>query len=155
MANTYTQIYIHIVFAVKGRGNLIRREWKEELHEYITGIVRNEKQKLIAINSMPDHIHMLVGLKPDIALSNLVRDVKANSSRFVNEKAWVRGKFNWQEGFGAFSHSHSEIDRVVRYIQSQEQHHSKKSFTGEYMDMLKEFDVDFDGKYIFERVNGE
>jgi REP element-mobilizing transposase RayT len=98
---------------------------------------------------------MLVGLKPDIALSNLVRDVKANSSRFVNEKAWVRGKFNWQEGFGAFSHSHSELDRVIRYIQNQEQHHSKKSFTGEYMDMLKEFDVDFDGEYIFERVNGE
>ncbi|MEK6754795.1 MAG: IS200/IS605 family transposase [Bacteroidota bacterium] len=153
MANTYTQIYIHVVFAVKGRGNLIRRDCKEELHKYITGIIRNEKQKLIAINSMPDHIHMLVGLKPDIALSDLLRDVKANSSRFVNEKGWVKGKFSWQEGFGAFSHSHSELDRVIRYFQNQEKHHSKKSFIEEYTEALNEFQVEFDRKYIFEKTD--
>ena len=150
MANTYTQIYIHIVFAVKGRQNLIRKEWKEELCKYITGIVRNEKQKLIAINGVPDHVHMLVGVKPDIALSDLVRDVKANSSRFVNDKSWLKGKFNWQEGFGAFSHSHSELGRIVQYIQEQEKHHSKRTFKDEYVEMLKDFDVTFDKKYIFE-----
>jgi putative transposase len=155
MANTYTQIYIHIVFAVKGRQNLIRKEWKEELHKYITGIVRNEKQKLIAINGVSDHIHMLVGMKPDIALSDLVRDVKANSSRFVNDKGWLKGNFNWQEGFGAFSHSHAELGRVVRYIQEQERHHSKRTFTDEYVEMLKDFEVTFDKKYIFEEVESQ
>jgi len=152
MANTYTQIYIQVVFAVKGRENLIRREWKDELHKYITGIVRNEKHKLIAINSMPDHIHMLIGLKPDTALSDLVRDVKANSSRFVNEKRWARGRFNWQEGFGAFSYSHSELDSVVKYIQNQEKHHSKKTFREEYDAMLKSFQVEYDLKYVFEEI---
>jgi len=152
MANTYTQIYIQVVFAVKGRENLIRREWKDELHKYITGIVRNEKHKLIAINSMPDHIHMFIGLKPDTALSDLVRDVKANSSRFVNEKRWVRGRFNWQEGFGAFSYSHSELDSVVKYIQNQEKHHSKKTFREEYDAMLKAFQIEYNKKYVFEEI---
>src|SRR5574341_1760404 len=117
MANTYTQIYIHVVFAVQGRQNLIPKEYKEELHQYITGIVRNQKQKLIAINSMPDHVHILIGLKPNIALSDLVRDIKANSSAFMNEKRWIRGKFNWQEGFGAFSYGHSQVDVIIKYIQ--------------------------------------
>ena len=152
MANTYTQIYIQVVFAVKGRENLIRREWKIELHKYITGIVKNEKHKLIAINSMPDHIHMLIGLKPDTALSDLVRDVKANSSRFVNEKRWVKGRFNWQEGFGAFSYSHSEVDSVVKYIQNQEKHHSKKTFREEYDAMLKAFQIEYNEKYVFEEI---
>jgi len=155
MANTYTQIYIHIVFAVRGRENLIRREWKEELYKYIAGIVRNEKQKLIAINGVPDHIHMLVGMKPDVALSDLVRDIKANSSRFVNEKGWLKGKFNWQEGFGAFSHSHSELGRIVRYIQEQKEHHLKKTFTDEYVNMLRDFHVELDRKYIFEKADPE
>ncbi len=152
MANTYAQIYIQVVFAVKGRENLIRRELKTELHKYITGVVRNEKHKLIAINSMPDHIHMLIGLKPDRALSDLVRDVKANSSRFVNEKRWVRGRFNWQEGFGAFSYSHSEWDSVVKYIQNQEKRHSKKTFREEYDAMLKAFQVEYNEKYVFEEI---
>ncbi len=152
MANTYTQIYIQVVYAVRGRANLIRKEWKDELHKYITGIVRNENHKLIAINSVPDHIHMLIGLKPDTALSDLVRDVKANSSRFVNEKKWVRGKFNWQEGFGAFSYSHSELDTVVKYIQNQEKHHSKKTFREEYDAMLKAFQVEYNEEYVFEQI---
>ncbi|MDZ7355736.1 MAG: IS200/IS605 family transposase, partial [candidate division KSB1 bacterium] len=137
MANTYTQIYIHVVFAVQGRQNLLQPEHKEELHKYITGIVRNRGQKLIAINSMPDHVHLLIGLKPSIALSDLVRDIKAASSGFINEKKWVRGRFNWQEGFGAFSYSHSQVDRVVKYINTQEQHHTRKSFKAEYLELLK------------------
>jgi putative transposase len=109
VANTYTQIYIQVVFAVEWRQSLIKAENKEEIHKYITGIVRNDGQKLIEINSMPDHAHILIGLKPDIALSVLVRDIKANSSKFINEQGWVRGRFNWQEGFGAFSYSQFAI----------------------------------------------
>ena len=149
MANTYTQIYIHIIFAVQGRQSLIPLERKGELYKYITGIVRNRDQKLIAINGMADHIHAFVGMKPTVALSNLARDVKAASSGFVNEKGWLRGKFHWQEGFGAFSHSHSEIDRVVRYIQRQEGHHRKKTFREEYLEMLKEFAVEYQDQYLF------
>ena len=128
MANTYTQIYLHIVFAVKGRHNLISKNWKDELYKYITGIVTNEGQKLIAINGMSDHIHILIGLKPDKSLSDLVRDIKANSSRFINEKNWINGKFEWQAGFGAFSYSHSQLTKVINYIQNQEEHHRKENF---------------------------
>jgi REP element-mobilizing transposase RayT len=149
MANTYTQIYIHIVFAVQGRQNLIRKEHKEELHKYITGIVTNKEQKLIAINSMPDHIHILLGLKPDKAISDLVRDIKANSSGFINEKKWMKGKFHWQEGFGAFSYSHSQLTSVINYIRNQEKHHSKKSFKREYLEMLEKFNIEYNNKYLF------
>jgi REP element-mobilizing transposase RayT len=149
MANTYTQIYIQVVFAVEWRQSLIAPKHKEELHKYVTGIVRNDGQKLIEINSVPDHIHILIGLKPDIALSDLVRDIKANSSRFINEKRWVRGRFNWQEGFGALSYSHSQLDSVIRYIRNQEQHHSKRTFRGEYMALLRKFDIAFSEKYVF------
>jgi len=149
MANTYTQIYIHIVFTVEGRQSLIRKENKEELHKYITGIIQGKGQKLISINSMPDHVHILIGLKPNIALSNLVRDVKAGSSKFINEKNWVTGKFRWQEGFGAFSYSHSQLDTVVNYISNQEEHHSGKSFKDEYLGMLRKFNVEYDAKYVF------
>jgi putative transposase len=128
MANTYTQIYIHIVFAVQGRQSLIPKAHKAELHQYITGIIRNKKQKLIVINSMPDHVHILVGMRPDLALSDLVRDIKANSSKFINEKRWVMGRFRWQEGFGAFSYAHSQLDAVVNYIRNQEKHHAVKPF---------------------------
>jgi REP element-mobilizing transposase RayT len=152
MANTYTQIYIHVVFAVQGRQNLIPKEHKEELHKYITGIVQNKGQKLIAINSMPDHAHVFIGMKPNIALSDLVRDIKNNSSGFINEKKWVRGKFNWQKGFGAFSYGHSQIDAVVKYIINQEKHHAKKTFHEEYVEMLKKFAVEYDEKYLFESI---
>jgi REP element-mobilizing transposase RayT len=149
MANTYTQIYIHIVFAVEGRQNLIASEHNAELQKYITGIVTAHKHKLIAINNMPDHLHLLVGLQPDRALSDLVRDVKANSSRFINEKHWVKGRFSWQEGFGAFSYSRSQIGTVVRYIENQQRHHAKQSFRDEYIALLENFGVEYDRKYIF------
>lgn len=155
MANTFTQIYIQVVFAVKGRQSLLQREKKEELHKYITGIVRNCKQKLIRINSVSDHVHILIGLKPDIALSDLVRDIKANSSRFINDKKWIRGKFNWQEGFGAFSYSQSHLDRVIRYIDRQEEHHRKKSFKEEYLSLLEKFSVEYDSRYVFEWIDEE
>jgi len=149
MANTYTQIYIHIVFAVEGRQNLIRSENNDELQKYITGIVSGQKQKLIAINNMPDHVHILIGLKPDLALSDLVRDIKAGSSGFINRKGWVRGRFGWQEGFGAFSYSRSQLDTVIRYIQNQQKHHAKKSFRQEYVELLEKFGVEYDARYIF------
>ena len=146
------QIYIQIVFAVSGRENLIRSEHKEELHKYITGIVSNQQQKMIAINSMPDHVHILVGLKPDLALSVLVREIKASSSRFINEHRWLKGKFYWQEGFGAFSYGHSQLDSVIKYIRNQEQHHARKSFSDEYMSLLRRFDIAFERKYVFDFI---
>ena len=154
MANTFTQIYIQIVFAVASRECLLRRENKEELHKYTTGILRNNGQKLIEINSMPDHVHILIGLKPSMALSDLVKDIESESSGFINEKKWVRGRFNWQEGYGAFSYSHSHLDAVIRYIRNQEKHHSAKSFRDEYMTLLRKFDIAFDEKYIFEFIEG-
>ena len=155
MANTYTQIYIQVVFAVQGRYNMIRKEHKEELNKFITGIIRNKKQKLIAINNMPDHAHIFIGMKPSIALSDLVRDIKNNSSTFINEKKWVRRKFNWQEGFGAFSYGHSQMDAVVKYIQNQEEHHARKTFKEGYLELLKRFHVEYDEKYLFKWVEDE
>ena len=150
MANTYTQIYIQVVFAVSGRANLLLPAYKEEINKYITGIVSGQGQKLIAINGMPDHVHLLVGLRPDMALSALIREVKAGSSKFINGKRWVRGRFCWQEGFGAFSYAHSQLGAVVKYIQNQEQHHSRKSFRDEYTTLLRKFDVAFEHKYVFD-----
>lgn len=137
------------MFAVEGRQNLIKTEHSDELQKYVTGIVTAQKQKLIAINNMPDHLHLLVGLRPDSSLSDLVRDVKANSSKFINEKRWVVGKFSWQEGFGAFSYSRSQLGAVIRYIENQQKHHAKKSFREEYVELLEKFNVDYDKKYIF------
>lgn len=153
MSQTFTQVYAQIVFAVEWRQCLIDPGHKEEIHKFITGIVRNDGQKLIEINSMPDHMHILVGLKPDMALSDPVRDIKANSSRFINDKGWLRGRFRWQEGFGAFSYSHSQLESVIRYIQNQEQHHSTRTFKNEYLDILRRFDVAFDTRYVFEFPN--
>ncbi len=152
MSNTYTQIYIHIVFAVKGRQNLIPKEHKTELHGYIMGIITNKKQTVIQINSMPDHIHILVGITPDTAVSNLVRDIKANSSKFINQKRWVMGRFEWQAGFGAFSYSRSQLDDLVKYIKNQEKHHIRKTFREEYLEILKRFNVNYDERYIFDPV---
>lgn len=154
MANTYTQIYLHIVFAVEGRQSLIAPEHNDELQKYITGIVSGQKHKLIAINNMPDHLHLLVGLRPDAALSDLVRDIKANSSRFINEKRWVMGRFSWQEGFGAFSYSRSQLGTVIRYIENQQKHHVRKSFREEYTALLDKFEVEYDQRYIFKPIDG-
>jgi putative transposase len=152
MANTYSQLYIHIVFAVKGRQNLISANWKDEIYKYITGIVTNKGQKLIAINGMPDHIHILIGLKPDMSISDLVRDIKSNSSKFINDKKWINGKFEWQTGFGAFSYSHSQLANVIHYIQRQEEHHKTKTFKEEYIEFLKLFNIDFKDEYLFSEI---
>lgn len=152
MANTYSQIYIHVAFAVKGRQNLIETSRNEQLQKYMTGIVSGQKQKLLAINNMPDHVHILLGLKPDMALSDLVGDIKTGSSAFINRQRWVRGRFHWQEGYGAFSYSRSQLDTVIRYIQNQPQHHAKKTFREEYVQLLKRFDVEFDERFLFKPV---
>ena len=153
MANTYSQVYLHIVFAVKGRQNLIREEIREDLHKYITGIITNRDQKLLSIFCMPDHSHLLVGLKPSISISDLVRDIKAGSSKFINDKKLIKGKFSWQEGFGVFSYSRSQIENVIKYIQNQEKHHRKKSFKEEYIEFLEKFAVEYDVKYLFEWID--
>ena len=153
MANTYTQIYLQVVFAVEARQCLIRRECKEELHKYMTGIVTERGQKLLAVHCMPDHTHLLVGLKPSIALSDLVRDVKNGSSNFINRKGWVLGRFSWQEGFGAFSYGHSQLSRIIRYIRDQEQHHAKFSFREEYLRFLKRYEIEHDERFIFKDLN--
>ena len=152
MPNTYSQIYIQIVFAVKGKQNLIQNDHREELHKYITGIVQNRGQKMLAIFCMPDHTHIFIGLQPSIAISDLVRDIKAGSSKFINDNKWMRGKFNWQEGFGSFSYSRSHIDKVVHYILNQQEHHRKKSFRGEYIEFLTKYAVDYNEKYLFEWI---
>lgn len=150
MANTFSQIYIQTVFAVSSRQSLIKPEFKEDLFKYIPGIVRNQGQKLIVINGVSDHVHMLIGLKPAMALADLVREIKADSSNFINERKFVRGRFSWQEGYGAFSYGHSQLNTVVRYIQNQQKHHQRSSFRNEYLTLLRKFDIAFDEKYVFE-----
>ena len=152
MANTYSQIYIQVVFSVKGRQSLILSNWKDELHKYICGIVSGKKQKVLAIGGFADHIHNLISINPSVSISDLVKDIKANSSRWINERSFVKGKFQWQEGFGAFSYSFKEIDRVVKYINNQEKHHQKKTFKDEYLEFLDNFKVEFDEKYVFEWI---
>ena len=153
MPNTYSQIYIQIVFTVKGRQNLIDKKHKEELQKFISGIIQNRQQKLLAIYAMSDHIHILVGIKPNIAISDLVRDIKAGSSKFINDNRWINGKFNWQEGFGAFSYSRNQIDNVIKYIANQEEHHKKTTFKTEYIDFLKTYEIDYDENYLFEWID--
>ena len=155
MANTYSKIYIHIIFVVKGRQNLILEYYREELQKFITGILQKRGQKMLAIYCMPDHVHILTGLTPIIAISDLVRDIKAGSSKFINDRKLVKGKFNWQEGFAAFSYSRSQIDTVSRYILNQKEHHKKISFKEEYIELLKKFEVEYDEKYLFKWVDVE
>ena len=150
MAGTYSQIYIQVVFAVKGRENLIHKEWRSELHKYIAGIIKGKGQKPIIVNGTSDHIHAFIGLRPSIAISDLVRDIKNNSSNFINDKKLVKGRFSWQAGYGAFSYSHRQIDAVYNYILNQEEHHRKKTFREEYLQFLKEFDVSYEEQYLFE-----
>lgn len=150
MAGTYSQIYIQIVFAVKGRQNLIGKEWQEELNKYISGIITNKGHKSMIVNGVSDHIHVFVGLKPSMAISDLVRDIKNNSSNFINDKKLVSGKFSWQEGYGAFSYAQSQVKAVYNYILNQEAHHKKKTFKDEYHDFIEEFEIDYNEKYLFE-----
>lgn len=150
MPGTFSQLYIQVVFAVKGRENLIQNEWKDELHKYLAGIIKGKEQKPIIVNGMPDYIHAFIGLRPAMAISDLVRDIKNNSSNFINDKKFVKGKFLWQEGYGAFSYSHSHIENVYNYILNQQKHHQKKTFHEEYVDFLKKFNIEHDEKYLFE-----
>ena len=152
MPGTFSQIYIQIVFAVKGRENLIANSWKEELHKYIAGIIKAKDQKPIIVNGMPDHIHVFIGLRPSMSISDLVRDIKNNSSNFINSRKFVKDKFAWQEGFGAFTYGQSQIDSVFKYISNQEAHHQKKTFKEEYIDMLEKFQVKYDEKYLFDWI---
>jgi REP-associated tyrosine transposase len=152
MANTFSQIYIQTVFAVSNRLSLITPAFKQDLYKYITGIVTKQGQKMISVNGMPDHIHILIGLRPSMALADLVREVKADSSNFVNKNRWVRGKFSWQEGYGAFSYGHSQLNTVIRYIQNQEKHHKRRSFKAEYLTLLRKFEIEFEHKYVFDFI---
>jgi putative transposase len=155
MANTYTQIYIQVVFAVQGRQSLVRPDRKEELQKYMTGIVSRQGQKLIAIHCMPDHTHVLIGLRPNIALSDLVGDIKTGSTNHINEQRWVLGRFSWQEGFGAFSYSQSQLKGVIDYIQEQVAHHARKTFRQEYLSFLKKYEVPHNEQYIFRPMEEE
>ena len=148
MANTYTQIHIHAVFAVQNRFSLIKKDWQDELYKYISGIIANNGHKLLQIGGMPDHIHVLFGMRPAQSLSELMQDIKGGSSKWINEKRFVRPKFTWQEGYGAFSYGKSQVDNVVKYIQQQEHHHKKRNFAEEYLELLKLFGIDFDERYI-------
>jgi REP element-mobilizing transposase RayT len=150
MADTYSRIYIQLVFAVKGRQCLIHHSFREELQKYISGIIEKRNTKLIAIYCMPDHAHLLIGMKPSISLSDLVRDIKAGSSKFINDNRLVKEKFEWQMGFGAFSYGHSQLDIIIRYINNQEAHHIKNKFKDEYVLFLKKFEIDYNPDYIFE-----
>jgi putative transposase len=149
MANTYSQIYIQTVFAVSNRESLLRKEFREDVFKYISGIVTNQGQKLIAINGVEDHLHTLIGLKPRMALADLVQDIKVDSSKFINDKKLVHGRFSWQEG-RAVSYGHSQLDAVIRYIQNQEKHHQRRPFKDEYLTLLRKFDIAFDEKYVFD-----
>ncbi|SEJ58027.1 REP element-mobilizing transposase RayT [Dyadobacter koreensis] len=152
MAGTFSQLYVQVVFAVKGRENLIKKEFRTEIFEYIAGIIKGKNQKPIIVNGVGDHVHLFVGLRPSMSISDLVRDVKNNSSNFINSKKYVAGRFSWQEGYAAFSYSQSQIDSVFNYIQNQESHHQRRTFREEYLDMLVKFQVQYDEKYLFDWI---
>ncbi|MBN8653307.1 MAG: IS200/IS605 family transposase [Cytophagales bacterium] len=153
MPGTFTQIYIQVIFAVKDRESMISPTWEDQLYKYISGIIRNKEQKLLAINGMPDHIHFLMGMKPSCTLSDLVREIKKSSNEFIKGKKFTTCKFQWQEGYGAFSYSHTELDNVIGYIQNQKQHHTKKTFREEYEKLMSDFRIDYKPEYLFDWIN--
>jgi REP element-mobilizing transposase RayT len=155
MANTYSQVYLQFVFAVKGRQSLINHKHNDELQKYITGIVQNRKQKMLSINNVPDHLHMLVGFGTTLSISDFIEEVKSISSKFINEKGWIHGRFEWQRGYGVFSYSRSQIDHVIQYIQKQQEHHKQQSFKEEYLSFLRKFEVEFDERYLFEWIEND
>jgi REP element-mobilizing transposase RayT len=150
MANSFIQAYVHYVFAVKGRINFLKKEHNDELQKYITGIAQNRNCKMLAINNMPDHIHIFLGQHPSYSISKTIQEIKSVSSKFINDKNWYNSKFHWQTGYGAFTYSHSQIDNVIRYIMEQQQHHKKKIFKEEYIEFLAKFEIEYDEKYLFE-----
>ena len=152
MSDTYTQIHIQAVFSVQNWECVIKKAWKDELFKYITGIIQNHGHKVLAINGMPDHIHIFFGMKPNQSISDLLQDIKGNSSKWINQTGYINTHFSWQEGYGAFSYSKSHVNRVIDYIKNQEIHHNIRTFTEEYLEFLKEHEIDFDGRYIFKPV---
>ena len=149
MAGTFSQVYIQLVFAVKGRQSLIDKTWRTELFKYMSGIITAKGQKSIIVNGVADHVHCFIGLRPVMPISDLVRDIKNNSSKFINEKGLVKGRFEWQEGYGVFSYSHSQVKTVYEYILKQEEHHRKQTFQEEYVEFLEKFEIEYQPKYIF------
>ena len=152
MANTFSQLYVQLVFAVERREHLINKDNKEEIHKYITGVIKKRGQKLIAINAMPDHIHIFVGFKPTLKISDLVRDIKTTSSQFINQQNYSNHQFNWQKGYGAFSYGYSQIGSVYKYVQNQEIHHKQKTFKEEYLEYLEKFQISFEDRYLFKWI---
>jgi putative transposase len=152
MSNTYTQIHIQAIFAVQNRECIIQKQWKDELFKYISGIIKNNNHKILSINGMPDHVHLLFGMRPVQSLSDLMQDIKGSSSKWINDRKFVKGKFSWQEGYGAFSYSKSQLPRVIRYIERQEEHHKKKTFMEEYKGFLEKFEIEYDERYVFKSI---
>jgi putative transposase len=150
MPGTFSQLYIQYIFAVRGRQNFILPSFEEELYKYIAGIIKAKEQKPLAVNGMPDHIHVLVGLKPAMRISDLIRDIKNNSTNFINDRNWLKQKFCWQEGYGVFSYSHSAFGNVIEYIKNQKMHHQKRTFQDEYLEFLQKFEIPFEEQYLFD-----
>ena len=153
MANTYTQIHIQAVFAVQNRQSLIQNAWKNKLYKYITGIIQNYGHKVLQINGMPDHIHILIGMRPNQSISDLLQQIKNSSTDWINENNFLKQCFSWQSGYGAFSYAKSQVPTVIKYIQNQEEHHKKKNFQEEYLDFLNEYEIEYDERYIFRPIN--
>lgn len=149
MPNTYTQLHIQVVFAVKFRKGIIAPEWKEELYRYIAGIIQNHRHKVLAINGMPDHIHIFLGMRPNQSLSDLMQDIKGSSSKWINDKKFIKQRFEWQQGYGAFSYSRSQMHHVIAYIENQEKHHEKENFISKYKKFLQKFEIDYRDEYLF------
>ena len=153
MANTYTNCYFHLVFAVKNRESLIKKQWKDELEMYITGIIQNHKHKVLAIGSMPDHIHIFIGYNVNQLIPDLVEEIKTSSNSWIKQKGYSKFKFDWQKGYGAFTNSRSQIDQVIKYILGQEDHHRKKTFKEEYLDILKKNEIEYKDEYLFDFID--
>ena len=152
MANTFTQIHIQLVFAVQNRRSMIKGVWKDDLHKYMTGIIQNHGHKVLQINGMPDHVHILIGMRPTQSLSDLMKQLKQDSSKWINESRFVNGRFSWQAGYGAFSYTKEQVPMIIDYIKNQEEHHRQQSFTEEYLEFLKKFGIDYDERYIFKPI---
>ncbi len=150
MPDTYFKLHIQFVFAVRFRAALIQKSWKDDLHKYMTGIIQNNDHKMLQLNSMPDHIHFLIGMRPHQSIAALIQNVKTESSKWIKSQNFCRAKFAWQNGYAAFSYSKSHVNNVIRYIQNQEIHHQKIGFLDEYKRMLKLFDVEYEEKYLFQ-----
>ena len=150
MANTYTQMNVHAVFSVKGRGNFISKSWSDELHKYIAGILKETKKYSLAVGGYKDHVHIFFELNPAISVSDVLKNIKSKSSKWINTKNFVAGKFEWQAGYGAFTYSRSQRNRVIKYIMKQEKHHEKRSFKDEYLELLCRNEIKYEDAYLFE-----